>query len=132
MNFKKRRHQKTINKNDAKVRRAQAVLDRPAMSALYSDVDRLSVQLDFYSPEGHILLQQNRQFQPSDIVDFEAPCPGRCGNGRTDLEGKLRSMIERRETESQARAKCPETIIAGEQDVCGTELRCQIRISYRG
>ena len=101
------------------------------MGVLYGDVQQLSVQMEFLSPEGHVVLQQNRRFGPSDIIDFEAPCPGRCGNGRTDLEGKLRSMIERKETSSQARAKCPETLLAGAQDACGTELRCQITISYK-
>lgn len=131
MNFKKKRRQKTINKNDEKVRRLQAIQDRPAMSVLYSEVERLSVQMDFYSPQGHLLLQQTREFNPSDTIDFAAPCPGRCGDGRMDLEGKLVSMIQRHETSSQSRAQCGQTFTAGSSDLCGCELRCNIDISYR-
>src|SRR5690348_12319019 len=128
MNFKKRRHQKTINKNDQKVRRAQAERDKPPLSAVYPGVEHLAVRLDFYSPEGSILLKQDREFSPDDIVDLSAPCPGRCGDGRMDLEGKLAELIRRREVSSENRAQCRRPIYADAAEICGCELRCSINI----
>ena len=130
--YRKRRIQPSPNKNLAKVRRAENQRNRQQLSDVYPNVERLSVNLRFVSPQGHILADTRRQFGPSDVLDLEAPCPGRCGDGRMDLDGKIDSAIQQHATSSEGRGRCNRPVYMGSaSEECGTELQCRIEVSYR-
>lgn len=132
MQYRKRRPQRTLNKNQQKVFRGQeAGRERPPLSASYPNVERLMVDLVFTNPQGDVLAERRNEWGPSDPVDFAAPCPGRCGDGRMDLEGKIQETVRRLSADAEGRGKCNRPIYAGAAEVCGCELRARIRVSYK-
>jgi hypothetical protein len=100
------------------------------LGLMYPPVSTLNIRMEFVSPEGHSLSSEDRQFSPSDLVDFSAPCQGRCGNGRMDLEGKISQIVNAGQTTCETRGVCQELLYAGANDVCGCELRCVIKVAY--
>src|SRR5206468_856123 len=121
MPFKKRRIQKSHNKNLKKVMRGQS--EAVILGTRYANVQRLDIQLDFISPEGVLLSSENRSFTPNDPMDLTADCPGRCGNGRMDLEGKINQIINSGQVSCDTQGLCQEIIYADMKEVCGTQLR---------
>lgn len=132
MQYRKRRPHRTLNKNQQKVVRGQeAGRERPPLSASYPAVERLLVELVFSNVQGDIIEERSAEWTPSDPVDFSAPCPGRCGDGKMDLEGKIGETIRRQAPEAEGRGKCLRPIYAGASEVCGIELRARIRVTYK-
>ena len=100
-----------------------------ALSAIYPNVQRLTLDLEFLSPQGDLISQDQIDAGPSDVVDLSAPCPGRCGDGTMDLQGKVEDVVRRHETASESRGKCARPAF-GTGDPCGTELHAHIGIAY--
>lgn len=96
----------------------------------YSSVAKLDIQMEFSSPEGHILDSTHKIFKSSDSLDLWATCPGRCGNGRFDLEMKISQIVNSRQTSFETKDICNEVIHVGANDACKSELRCKIQIDY--
>lgn len=128
MAYFKRRKAKTVNKNQEKSLRNRRQAGQP-LSALYPNVQSLSLDLAFVSPQGDLISEDQIQAGPSDIVDLSAPCPGRCGDGTMDLAGKVGDIVRRHETSSESSGRCARPAF-GSGDPCGTELRARIEIAY--
>lgn len=96
-------------------------------------VQRLSVRLNFSTPQQHALDQETRSFGPADPCDFSATCPGRCGGkGSFDLAAKINAVVEGRQTRAEGSGVCQEPLYAGASDVCGFRLSCVIEVNYAG
>ncbi|HRY30089.1 MAG TPA: hypothetical protein P5079_08660, partial [Elusimicrobiota bacterium] len=112
---KRRRTHTGPNKNEKKVLRGQEAdrLVRTAglMKDRFPSVQRLTVQLDFVTPQQHLLDRQTRVFNPTDVCDFSVSCPGRCGGqGAFDLEAKIKSVIDSRQARAEGSGTCAETL----------------------
>jgi hypothetical protein len=128
-NFHKRRRPKQLSKNEEKVRRGNA--RGLPLSQSFPQVEQLDVELSFASRDGVLLSEEHRTFTGDDPIDLSASCPGRCGEGKMDLEGKVRDVTSRREERSESRAVCPLPIYGGSSEPCACELRCRIEVRYR-
>jgi hypothetical protein len=129
--FKKKRRQAAgPNKNEMKVMRGKLTRSAGALKDVYPSVQSLTVELEFFTPQQHSLDRQTRLFHPSDLCNFLVPCPGRCGRGSFDLSAKLKSVIENRETRSESRGVCAESLFDGSKEPCGIELRCLIKTVF--
>jgi hypothetical protein len=132
MAYYKKRIAPSPNKNVAKVRRRETGnQSETRIESLHPLVERLSVEMELYDAKGNFLDKRVSSFGPKDVIALQIECSGPCGNGRVDLEGKIRDMLSKRETVSESRAKCPQTLYAGSPDVCGYEFRCHTEITYR-
>ena len=118
---------KKVNKNLLKHRRGQDE-SGASLRRLFPSVNAIAIDLVYQSPEGFELDSERREFGPEDEVDLSANCPGACGVGEMDLEGKVREMIGARRTEADSRALCREP--AGARP-CGCELRARLQIEYQ-
>ncbi len=103
---------------------------RAPLGTVFPSVAELVVDLEFISPDGHILSTETRTFSPDDALDLSAPCPGRCGNGTMDLAGKVDNVVRNNLPQSEGSARCPMALFAGSTDTCGTQLHCRISVSY--
>lgn len=132
--FFKRRAKPGINKNDQKVQRGKEAAGRSraagSLGYRYPSVEKLSVFLDFITPQNQSLAQQVRVFKPSDACDFSVPCPGRCGCGSYDLAAKIKTVVEAQEKVSESSGVCQEPLYSGSPDICGLKLQCKIEASY--
>lgn len=132
---KKRKGPQGPNKNEKKVLRSQET-ERLAKSAeviseLFPSIQRLSLQLDFITPQKLQLERQTLVFSPNDACDFLVPCPGRCGGeGFFDLVDKIKSVIEARGKTVEETGVCQESIYPGSPETCGFQLRCKIEAAY--
>ena len=132
---KRRRGGGGPNKNEKKVMREkqaenQARFARP-LSEMYPSVQRLSIQLEFLTPQQHLFDRQVRVFEPSNACDFSVPCLGRCGGqGSFDLESKVSQVISARQTVSTGSGTCQERLYLG-PEICGFRLQCKIEAVYR-
>lgn len=132
MSYRKKRILPAPNKNDAKVfRRESTSQSGIRLEMLNPAADRISLQLEFYDSRGNLLDQRSQSFGPNDRIDLQINCMGSCGNGKIDLEGKIKGMLDARDTVSDGKAKCLQTLYAGSSDICGHELRCRISINYK-
>ncbi len=127
---KKRRAPAGPNKNEQKVMREKMARSIGPLRERYPSVQKLTVDLEFRTPQQHLMDNQTRVYTPGDQCDFTVPCPGRCGHGSFDLAGKIKSVIEGGETSSESRGTCMETLFDGSKEPCGFELRCRIRTVY--
>ncbi|HOW27680.1 MAG TPA: hypothetical protein PK876_04160 [Elusimicrobiota bacterium] len=124
------------NKNEKKVMREMEAERRIGMAGTlkerYPSVQRLTIQLNFISPQGHLLEQQTRHYGPADACDFSATCLGRCGGtGSFDLESKIKEVISTRRAASDNTGTCQEKLYPGSADCCGSRLQCKIEVSYQ-
>ena len=130
----KRRVRPSPNKNELKVRRGLAASGQTRSAGLlsehYPSVRRLSIRLDFFSPKQIPLDQRSREFGPSDVCDFTAPCPGQCNSGSFDLAEKVRLVIEAKETLLESVETCKQLLYADSPNVCGSQLRYKIEVTY--
>lgn len=130
----KRRARAGPSKNDKKVRRGQDAANRSRLAGVlsqrYSSLERLSVELQFLSPQKQVLDRKTLVFGPSDVCDFSVPCPGRCGVGSFDLAAKIKAVIEAREAISESSGTCQQPLYAGSPNVCGLELKCRIEARF--
>lgn len=132
MPYRKRRIQPSINKNAEKVHRRESLASSGVgVGSLHPLLDRLSIQYNFYDAKGNFLDQREQSCSASDPVNLQVDCLGPCGNGKINLEGKFRDMLQKQETVSEGRAKCAQTLYADSPDTCGYELRCHIEIVYK-
>jgi hypothetical protein len=132
--FFKRRAKPGINKNDQKVQRGKEAVGRGraagSLGYRYPLVERLSVTLDFITPQNQSVDQQTRVFGPLDGCEFSVPCPGRCGCGSYDLAAKIKAVIDAGEKASESSGICKEPLYSGSPDICGLKLQCKIEIRY--
>lgn len=132
--FFKRRGPSGPNKNEQKVQRGREAERRNRMGGglgeRYPTVERLSVGLEFTGPQGQSLERKTWTFGPSDACDLAAPCPGRCGEGKFDLAGKIGAVIEARQPLAEASGKCQQPLYSGSTEVCGCQLKCRIEVRY--
>ncbi len=129
--FPKRKKDTGPNKNEKKVLRAEDER-RQGSRVLGNDyplIKRVSVQLKFLNPQRAVIGEETRAFGASDRFDFSAPCPGSCGEGTFDLEGRIAKMVEGREASAEANGKCQRQRY-GSPDPCGCELNCRIDVVY--
>ncbi len=130
----KRRRPSGPNKNQKKVQRDQEASDQTRaaglLSQVFPSVEKLTVHLDFLTPQQHLMDQQKRVFTPADVCDFSVPCPGRCGHGSFNLSAKVKSVIDSRETRSEGNGTCMEPTFLGAKELCDFRLRCRIEVDY--
>lgn len=132
--FHKKRRIVGPSKNELKLQRGEAE-ERRARSAgtiaqRFPQVERLTITLSFLSPQSAPLGDEKRVFKTSDAPDFSAPCPGRCGGGKFDLEGKVSAVLDARQPVAEATGVCQQPLYAGSPDVCGARLQCKIEATY--
>jgi hypothetical protein len=130
MVYRKRRILPAKNKNDAKVKRRQGDVQQPLLSVLYPGVKQIEIALQFYDARGNFLDERDMIVEQQDEADFRVDCPS-CGDGRMDLEGKIKDVVSRKQTSADAKGRCNSVLFAGSSDVCGTELRCRINVAYQ-
>ncbi len=134
MPIKKRRPQKSINKNFEKQMRREhqerQMRDAGSLNTRFPSVKRLSIQMEFISAEGHTLSSDRRDFEGNDMLDFSAPCQGRCGNGQMDVAGSVSQTIENHQRSRAIEGICREIIFAGSADTCNCKLRCELAVEY--
>jgi hypothetical protein len=118
------------NKNEQKVLRNEREARTLPLRTVYPSVHQLSIQLDFLSPQQHILGQETRVLNASDVCDLKVPCPGRCGNGSFDLQAKIDKVIQSKQGYVESSGKCELPLYLGASEVCGCTLRCKIKVSY--
>lgn len=132
--FKKRRIAGP-SKNEQKIQREREAeareRSRGRLGDAFQQVERVTVRLELVSPQGAPLAEpETRSFKASDRADFSVPCPGRCGQGSFNVEGKVQSMIEANAPSAEASGTCQEPLYAGATEVCGVRLKCRIDIQY--
>lgn len=132
MAYHKKRIRPAPNKNDAKVRRRENVGGSEfRVDSFYPRIDRISMRLSFFDARGNFLDQKDQSFGANDTIALEIDCLGPCGNGKINLEPKIRDMIQKHESVSDGRARCAQTLYAGSNDVCGYEVSCRTEIDYK-
>lgn len=132
---KRRRGPPGPSKNEKKVLRSQEAQRLTRLAGLINEkfpfLQHLTLELDFITPQQHPLEQQTLVFNPTDTHDFMVPCPGRCaGKGSFDLTDKINSAIQNRQTSAQENEICNEPIDDESPDLCGFQLRCNMKASY--
>ena len=130
--FKKRKGPSGPNKNEQKVMRSreQQSRGRSTLSSRFSTVRKITVKLDFLSPQQHVLGQEARTFGSDDACDFTVSCPGQCGVGAFNLAAKVEQLVTVRQAACDTGGKCQEPLYAGAASVCGCELKCRIEVEY--
>lgn len=122
------------SKNEQKVQREREQESRlrsaGTLGTRFPSVDHLKVSLEFRGAQQQVLGSEIRDFRPGDPCNFSAACPGQCGVGKFNLEGKIEKVIEGREVRAEGTGKCQEPLYAGAASVCGCELKCKIEINY--
>lgn len=132
--FKKRRIAGP-SKNEQKLQREREAeareRSRGRLGDAFPQVERLTVRLELHSPQGAPLAEpETRTWKAPDRTDFAVPCPGRCGEGSFNLEGKITSMIETHVPSAEASGVCQQPLYAGATEVCGVQLKCKIEVQY--
>jgi len=130
MVYRKRRILPAKNKNAAKVKRRQGDVEQPALSTLYPNVKQIEIALQFYDARGNFLDESDMIVEQGDEADFRVDCPASCGDGRMDLEAKIKEVVSRNQTTAEAKGKCNRILYPGSPDMCNTELRCRIQVTY--
>jgi hypothetical protein len=133
--FKKRRRGPAgPNKNEQKVMRARSAENRARAGGLmgqnFPAVKKLTIRLEFTTPQQHLMDSKTLTLGPSDPCDFTAACPGRCGSGSFDFSAKVRSVVEGRQSSGESAGVCREPLYPGAADICGLRLQCRIEASY--
>lgn len=132
--FRKRRRFPGPAKNTLKVERGreEELRSRRAgsLGERFPAVERLVVTLEFLTPQQHILGQETRTFLPADILDFSAPCPGKCGTGSFDLAAKIEDVVAARGSDVRTGGVCRVRLYAGLPDECGCEFKSRLQVSY--
>ncbi|MBI5624268.1 MAG: hypothetical protein HY924_10845 [Elusimicrobia bacterium] len=132
--FKKRRNPGP-SKNELKVQRNEEEDRRTrsgdTLARRFPDVQRLSIRLEIRGPQSQLFSEESRVFNPPDRCNFAVACPGRCGGGTFNLEAKLESVLDSRQTASESSGVCQNPIYAGAAEVCGCRLSCKIEASYK-
>jgi hypothetical protein len=118
------------NKNEKKVLREERSRGGVTLGQMFPTVQKLTVQVDFLTPQEELLDQQTLTFGARDVFGLTLPCQGRCGSGEFDLSGKVRSVVETRQTQAEGRGVCQEPLFNGSKDPCGFHMRCRIDVSY--
>jgi len=133
--YKKRKRNVGPNKNEEKVSRSKQSEGlgglTNSLGARYPSVARLTVRLQFLSPQQHLLGEETRVFNPQDGCDFSAPCPGRCGVGDFDLAAKISSIVSSGQAVSESNGVCQERLFAGSSDICDCRLQCHMEVAYQ-
>lgn len=132
--FKKRRVAGP-SKNEQKVQRVREAEARERSKGRLGDafpqVERLTVRTEILSPQGAQLAEpETKVYKTGDRADFAVACPGRCGQGSFNLEGKIQSVIESNAPSAEASGTCQEPLYAGASEVCGVQLKCRIEVQY--
>lgn len=128
--FKKRHKAPETPKNVLKVMRRQEQGRGSHLEDLFPTAGLLKIQLKFVSPQGHVVGEETRVFKPESVCDFSAACPGNCGTGQFNLEGKVREVVEGALPSSESSGKCPVPRYGGTEP-CGVELKCRIEATFR-
>jgi len=134
MPFKKRRPMKSISKNQVRLNRREAE-ERMANSAgslltRFPFVKNLEIQLDFTGTRGELLDSEHRIFQAGDLLNFSVNCPGRCGNGRIEMETVVLQMFQNHENSRDISGRCRELLYPGSSETCGVEIRGTMVAQY--
>ena len=131
---KRRRGPAGPNKNEQKVMRRMESEGRGdaagTLQARYPAAQKLSIHIVFLTPQHQTLGEETRTYAANDTIDFDAPCPGRCGVGSFNLEAKVNSVITSRQTVSESNGKCLEPLYGSSSDSCGCELKCRMEVVY--
>lgn len=130
----KRRKPPGPSKNEVKVKREREQESRERslapLSVLYPGVERLIVRLEFLGPQQQPLGQETREFGKDDRCRLVVSCPGQCGVGFFNLEGKVSQVIESKSAVSESSGKCQEPLYAGASSLCGCMLKCALQVVY--
>ena len=129
--FKKRKRAQGPNKNEQKVMRARSAENQTRLGAEYPSIKQLKIRLVFMGEHQNVIEEKNLVLGPADAAVFTVPCPGRCGQGTFDLEGKISETAAAGRPFSESGAKCAEALYAASQDACGCEVKCRMEIEYQ-
>lgn len=127
MPYKKKRIIKSPNKNQERSQRGQS--SSLSLQNYFPEVERLIVDLRFMSKHGHLLQDEHREYGPNDPVNFLETCPGGCWEGKTNLQGKIESIVRQRHSDGRGQARCAEQLY-GSSDPCGCEIDCKVSVVY--
>lgn len=130
--YRKRKVKPGPSKNEQKVMRSReseaANRSTPTLKSLYPPVDRLTIHLEFRSPQKAPLGNETRVFNANDPCRFTAPCPGTCGVGSFNLAAKIGKVVETAAAASEGTGVCQEQ--GGAAGVCGCELKVRMEVVY--
>lgn len=136
--FKPRRRRGPVgpNKNEQKVlRRASAERDARTTGALkdrFPTVGSIAFQFTFITPQQEVYETGTRNIGATDVADFFAPCPGRCGGerGSFDLAEEMKTAIDAGRERIEGRLICQETMNIGSVGTCDFRLEWKGTINY--
>ncbi len=135
MPIRKRRPIKHLNKNQERLARRegqeQQLHNAGTLGMRFPGLTHLEIQMEFMSPEGHVLNSELRMFEENTRVNFFVDCPGRCGNGRTDMEAVVSQMHNARQTARTAQGRCAQLLFPGSSETCKCELKCKLSASFK-
>ncbi len=127
MPYKKKRITKNPNKNQERSQRGQ-ISDLP-LKNYFPEIERLVLDLRFSNKQGHVLQDDHLEYGPGDPVNFMAACPGGCGDGETNLQSKIDSIVRQRLPNGRGQARCAQPLYSA-ADLCGCEIDCKISVAY--
>lgn len=87
------------------------------------------LDVQFLNRQGHLLQDDHLEYGPNDPINFMIPCPGGCGDGKTDLQSKIEHVVRQHLTSGEGHAQCGRQLYSN-TELCGCEVRCQIRVVY--
>jgi hypothetical protein len=123
------------NKNELKVIRRNEADHRESarrpLGEAFHGVQKISLHMEFLTPQSQILDEQTRAFTANDFPNFLVECMGRCsGDGLFDLTPKIETAVAAREHRLQTSDICGHRIYPGSPDICGFRLQSKIDIAY--
>jgi hypothetical protein len=124
------------NKNEQKVlRRASAERDARSAGGLkdrFPTVDSVAFLFTFITPQQEVYETGSRKISSTEVADFFAACPGRCGGerGSFDLAEEMKTAIESGKERVEGRIICQETMNIGTVGTCDFRLEWKATITY--
>ncbi|MBI4377063.1 MAG: hypothetical protein HY549_11510 [Elusimicrobia bacterium] len=128
--FGKRRPKPGPSKNEQKALRTERARLAALLKDRYPSLQRLTIQLEFLTPQKQSFDRQKRELSPDSVCDLSVPCPG-CNSGSFDLAAKVQAVIVAHEALSESGGICQERAFAEAKAICGFELRCRIEALYK-
>jgi hypothetical protein len=134
--FKKRRVNQGPNKNEEKVRRAEAAANKDRGAQLlgqrFPNVSKLTLRIRFHAHGQDIRPPETLVLEPNAPLRTRIPCPGKCAeNGSFELGPTIETAVAGQKARAEGNAACQETLYAGLPETCGCQLNCVIELAYR-
>lgn len=133
--FKKRRRAKPgPSKNELKVKRREREDNEAPEQTLeqrWPGVRSITVKLEFFTHQGHLMDEQTIRFGPTDVPDFEIECQGRCGgDGLFDLSEKIGQAVASGQSTVIGNDLCAVPVFPGTRETCSLQLKSKVDLGY--